>query len=272
MKKTERQCFMNDIKFSSVAADRFTMEYAAFGNGKKPLVIIPGVSLKSVLLSAPAVAAQYDRFVPDHRIYLFDRKKEIKAGYSVIEMAEDTAKAMKRLGIKNADVFGASQGGMIAEVIAARHPGLVGRLILGSTLAGQNETSIRTFTEWIRLCDLGNAEALNHAVFKKVYSEAYYEKYRKVFSDLEKEGTEEEIRRFGILIRACIRFDFRKEIKKIRCPIHALGATDDRVLSEDGTAEIGWLTGCHTTIIQGYGHAVYDECPIFMDAMRRFFR
>lgn len=260
------------IQYSSVSTPRFTMEYAAFGNGKKPLVIIPGVSLKSVLPSAQAVAAQYDRFVPDHRIYLIDRKKEINAGYSVIEMAEDTAEAMKFLGIENADVFGASQGGMIAQVIAARYPALVGRLLLGSTLACQNETSIRTFTEWIRLADLGNAEALNRAVFTKVYSPSYYKKYEKVFADLEKQGTEEEIRRFGILIRACIRFDFRNEIKKIRCPIQAIGATNDDVLSEHGTAEIGYLTGCHTGIIQGCGHAVYDECPLFMDAMRYFFR
>lgn len=263
---------MIDIRYSSVVTPRFTMEYAAFGNGDKPLVIIPGVSLKSVLPSAPAVAAQYDRFTSDHRIYLFERKKDMKPGYSVIEMAEDTAEAMKLLGIENADVFGASQGGMIAQVIAARYPSLVGRLLLGSTLTRQNETSIRTFTEWIRLADLGNAETLNRAVFTKVYSEAYYKKYESVFHNLEKEGTEEEIRRFGILIRACIRFDFRNEIKKIRCPIHAIGATEDRVLSEDGTAEIGYLTGCHTGIIKGCGHAVYDECPMFMDSMRNIFR
>ena len=38
-------------------------------------------------------------------------------GRNIEEMADDTAVVMKHLGIKDADIFGASQGGMIASIL-----------------------------------------------------------------------------------------------------------------------------------------------------------
>ncbi len=53
--------------------------------------------------------------------------------YSVYDMAEDTEKAMDELGLAGAIIYGVSQGGMIAQVIALKRPDLVSRLVLCST-------------------------------------------------------------------------------------------------------------------------------------------
>lgn len=55
-------------------------------------------------------------------------------------MVDDTAAAMESLHIADADVFGASQGGMIALYLAIDDPKLVHKMILGSTLAKPNDT------------------------------------------------------------------------------------------------------------------------------------
>ena len=102
-----------------------------FGNGKKHLLILPGLSLGSVLRSAPAVALSYRGFCDDYSVTLLDRRKHLPEPYTVFDMAEDTAAAMDALGIKTADVMGVSQGGMIALCMALAQPEKIHRLVLG---------------------------------------------------------------------------------------------------------------------------------------------
>ena len=130
----------NTFEINSVKSDNIDMEYLKFGSGEKNLVIIPGLSIKSVLLSAEGVVSAYNAFADDYTVYLFDRNKIIREHYTVDDMAEETAFAIKTIGIKNADFFGVSQGGMIAECIAIKYPELVHKMVLGSTMARVNET------------------------------------------------------------------------------------------------------------------------------------
>ncbi|MFJ2897716.1 alpha/beta fold hydrolase [Streptomyces sp. NPDC087218] len=51
-------------------------------------------------------------------------------GYTLEEHADAVAKAMEAAGAHGADVIGHSMGGAVAIVLAARHPRLVGRLVL----------------------------------------------------------------------------------------------------------------------------------------------
>ena len=109
------------------------MEYAQIGSGDKPLVVIPGLSIKSVMKSAASLEGPYKIFREKYTLYFFDRKKDAKPGYSLPEMADDQVAALKAIGIDKADVFGVSQGGMIAQYMAIRHPEVVNKLVLGSS-------------------------------------------------------------------------------------------------------------------------------------------
>ena len=59
---------------------------------------------------------------------------------TVRDLAADIAKAMDALGIGKADVFGVSQGGMIAQYLAIDRPDKVGKLVLAVTLSRNNAT------------------------------------------------------------------------------------------------------------------------------------
>ena len=98
------------------------MDFFRFGHGEKALVILPGLSVDSVMKYADAVADAYRLLTDDFTIYVFDRRKELPSSYSETEMAEDTAEAIRLLGLEQACIFGASQGGTIAIIIAARYP------------------------------------------------------------------------------------------------------------------------------------------------------
>ena len=63
--------------------------------------------------------------------------------YGLAEMADDAAALIAALGYDRAHVFGTSLGGVIAQVMAARHPGRIDRLVLSSTFrAGVTPSSI----------------------------------------------------------------------------------------------------------------------------------
>lgn len=59
------------MNIQTVRTPSFTMEYVRFGSGEKHFVILPGLSVQSVLISAQAVAAAYKSFAQDYTVYLF---------------------------------------------------------------------------------------------------------------------------------------------------------------------------------------------------------
>ena len=262
---------MEEVRRQTVKTEKFEMDCALFGSGSRYLVIIPGVSVKSVMLSAEAVAAAYARFAEKYTVCLFDRKRDIQSGYTVSDRADDTAAAMRALGIADADVFGASQGGMIAQLLAARYPKLVRRVALGSTILWQNAMSRATFDGWVALADAGEPRALNRDITKKVYSPAYIDRFKDAFAALEADATDAEMRRFSVLARACRTFDAHAEVEKIACPVLVLGTWDDAVLSGEGSVEIARRLRCPLVMYSGYGHAVCDEAPDFLEHLNRFF-
>ncbi|WP_139852675.1 alpha/beta fold hydrolase [Acinetobacter pullicarnis] len=50
------------------------------------------------------------------------------AAYTLFDMAEDTVLLIDRLGLDKPHILGASMGGMIAQILAAKHPDKIGKL------------------------------------------------------------------------------------------------------------------------------------------------
>jgi 3-oxoadipate enol-lactonase len=55
------------------------------------------------------------------------------SSYSLADLADDAAALIRGLGYDRAHVMGTSLGGLIAQVLAARHPKKIDRLVLSST-------------------------------------------------------------------------------------------------------------------------------------------
>ena len=135
------------------------VDYFKFGQGEETFVILPGLSVQSVMGFAGLVADAYKVLGDNYTCYLFDRNKELPETYSIHEMAEDSVSAIKELCLKKVNLFGASQGGMMAMDIAINHPELVSKLVLGSTSAALNSEQFETIDKWIDLARQGTAKA-----------------------------------------------------------------------------------------------------------------
>lgn len=141
------------LKESSVSVGQSRVDYAVFGKGDKPMVIIPGLTLRDVKGAGAGLAMMYRTFAKDYRVYVIDKKRDILEGCTVADLAADTAMAMHALGIENASVIGVSLGGMIAAELAIEYPKAVGALVLGVTAARTNDTMRAVVGRWIELAE-----------------------------------------------------------------------------------------------------------------------
>ena len=258
----ENQAEDTNAMVKTVSTDGVTMDYVVFGSGEKIFVILPGLSIHSVMGSAEAIAAAYQSFAEEYTVYVFDRAKDLKEGYTVRDMAEDTAKAMEALHIEGADVFGASQGGMMAQYLAIDHPALVHKLILGSTLSKPNDTFLNVVDTWISLAEARDEDGLLACFADQIYGKATLEAYRDYLITSNRGITEEEYQRFIILANACKTFDCYDALSSIQCPVLVLGSEGDQVVTAEGSLEIAEKLNCPLYLYDAqYGHGVYDEAP-----------
>lgn len=263
------------IPVQTVTTDAFSMDYFRFGDGEKTLVILPGLSVQSVMGSADAVAEAYELLTDDFTIYLFDRRNELPSPYPVAEMAKDTAAAMEALGLEDIYLLGVSQGGMMAMEIAIENPELVHMLALGSTSACVTEEQYQPISKWVQMAEDGDAEGLYLAFGKALYPEEIFEQSQELLAEAAKTVTAEELDRFVILAEGTKGFDVSGELAGISCPVLVLGSEDDRVLGAEASAQIAEQMEGHPDfelyMYDGYGHAAYDTAPDYKERLLRFF-
>ena len=260
------------MKTDMVRINDIEMEYFSFGDGERAFVILPGVSTRSMMLSAMAVSAAYRAFGEEYTVYCFDRRRNMPDDYTVRQMAEDTAAVMQKLGISDADLFGASQGGMMAMCIAIDHPELVHKMVLGSTAAKINEQGEAGTKRWITLAQSGDLTALTAELIDSLYSESTIGKYKDVLLHMNDGMTEYDIRRFIIQTRALEGFDIAGELNKIQCPVLVIGAEGDKVLPPSESRYIA--DAVHAQLYMygsGFAHCVFDEAPDYKQRLLDFY-
>lgn len=265
-----------DFLIDKVSLNGFSMEYLKFGNGRKNLVILPGLSVQSVLLYSSSVVKQYERFTKDFTVYLFDRRINLPQEYSVSDMADDTAQAVKYLGLKNIYLFGASQGGMIAMDIAIKNVGLVEKLVLASTAMHMDEKSVSIVDDWIKLAENHDKENLFLSFGERIYPEKLFGRFKDVFRDMSEKITDTDLKRFVIMANGGRDFNVLDRAYKIKCPVMVISDSDDKIFGIEPVSEMEERfklnEGFEMKRYSGFGHAVYDTSPDFKEKMYNFLK
>lgn len=106
------------------------MHYETYGQGS-PLLLLHGGS-NTIEGSFPKQL----RFFSAHRSLIapeqqgHGRTRDLDTPLSYVVMADNTAQLLDKLGLKNVDVLGWSDGGNVGLILAARRPDLVRRLVV----------------------------------------------------------------------------------------------------------------------------------------------
>ena len=249
-----------DLKLT---ANGMQFDYIRFGSGKKPLIMIQGLNTRGIKGAALSLAYMYRIFAKEYTVYLFDRRPVVYDGITVRDMASDIASAMDALGLKNADVFGTSQGGMIAQYLAIDRPDLVRRLVLAVTLSRNNDTVKQVVGDWIEMAERGDMKRFVLDMAEKMYSETYVKKYRPLMPLLTILQKPKDVKKFVILAKSCLTCDTYDILDKIKCPTLVIGGKQDKVVSGVASEEIAEKLGCRLHMYENLGHAAYEEAQDF---------
>ena len=208
------------------------MNYIRFGSGAKHLVILPGLGdgLQTVKGTALPMALIYRIFAKDYTVWAFSRKNGLPAGYSTRDMARDQAEAMDLLGIPQADVFGVSMGGMIAQHLAIDYPEKVGKLVLTVTCARPNPILEESVREWVDCANRGDHTALMDSNVRRIYSEGYYRKNKWLVPIMGVITKPKSYDRFLIQAAACLSHDAWEHLPRIGAKTLVIGGEKDLAL------------------------------------------
>ncbi len=118
------------------------MYYEISGQGSPAVYIRPFASHASVH------ADLLPQMIPNRRWIAMDlqghgRTPDIDRSLTYEQEADDVAALLRYLGVTNADVFGESKGGIVAVLLAVRHPELVRRVAIFGSVLGRFEEITR---------------------------------------------------------------------------------------------------------------------------------
>ena len=262
-----------NAKDGSVTLGGARMDYVRFGSGEKHLVLLPGLSdgLATVKGKALLLAPPYKLFFEKYTVWMFSRRQELPRGFSIRDMAADQAAALRALGIKKAAVMGVSQGGMVAQMLAADFPEQVEKLVLAVSAPCVNDTSRARLADWIAFAEKGDHKALMIDTAENSYSESYLKKYRKLYPLLGAVGRPKSYERFLANTEAILVFDAREELGRVACPTLVIGGGEDRIVGPAAAEELHELIPhSELYIYPELGHAAYEEAKDFNERVFRF--
>jgi pimeloyl-ACP methyl ester carboxylesterase len=115
------------------AVNGLRMYYEEYGRGRALVLLHGGGSTAQTSFGAliPRLAGAHHVIAPEQQAHGHTGDRDGPLSFE--QMADDTAALLEQLGVRDADVLGFSNGGVVAMQLAMRHPGLVRRLIVCSS-------------------------------------------------------------------------------------------------------------------------------------------
>ncbi len=257
-----------------VTVDGAKIAYARFGQGKRVLVVLPGLSdgLMTVRGKARMLAPPYKDMLDDFTVCMFSRRDTIPDEWTIEDMADDQAKALHNLGIRKACVLGVSQGGMIAQCLARDHGKLIDKLVLAVTAPEISAVTRERVSNWMTLAIAGNHHKLMMDTAENSYSPAYLKKMRVLSPLMGIIGRPRSYARFVANGEAILGFEGIQP-GDITCPTLVIGGDTDKVVGYYAAQRLHeYIPGSVLHVYEGLGHAVYEEAPDFYQRVYKFIK
>ena len=260
-------------KNGRVSANGGEADYICFGSGTRPLIILPGAGdgFRTVKGLALPMALFFHDFAEEYRVYMFSRRVDIPDGFTTADMADDLAAAMDALRISAANVLGVSQGGMITQQLALRHPEKVRKIVLAVTASRPNDIMRSVIPKWIEWSKEGKYEEIMLDTAERSYTGKYLEKSLRQNKWAGKLTKPKDYTRAIRIMESTLTHDVYDELPRITNPTLVIGAGKDRIVGVDASREMtAQIPHSKCFIYPDFSHGVYEQAPDFYERVRAF--
>ena len=261
---------MKDMLIQNYPVPSGKLRYCLFGEGERTLAVLPGISLGDTF--RPAAIRQQLRSLAEHfRVLWIDRRESAAEGCTLRTMSRDTAALLGHLGIRQADILGISQGGMIAQYLALERPETVRRLVLASAACTLEASAAAVLTEWEQLAENADNGALTEGYLRRVYSPAFTDRYGRFLKMLYAGLGPEDRERFRVMVRACFELHTQDRLAELSCPALVLGGERDGVLGPEAAVKLAAaLPGAELQLYPEGSHGIFEEEEDFYGRVKAF--
>jgi pimeloyl-ACP methyl ester carboxylesterase len=202
---------------------------------------------------APELALSHRVVMPDLRNH--GKTDRIRTRFEISDAADELAVVLDTMDVIGVPVVGYSMGGLVAQELALRHPGVASRLVLAATAAApvQRPRSItvpglvvgRALSRIDRtlLPRIAYRYLMMTGVFAREEGEWLWQSLLDRDTDLYYESG------FAIL-----RFDATDRIRQLKIPVGSIIPTRDQLIPPDHQRETAAIIGADITEIEGARH------------------
>ncbi|MBV8771360.1 MAG: alpha/beta hydrolase [Deltaproteobacteria bacterium] len=241
------------------------LAYELRGSGSL-LVMIHGAQGDQTMFSDLA-----NRFADRFRVLTFDQRgsglsEKPHTGYSIAQLADDTAALMDHVGFAAAHVIGVSMGGTIAQELALRHPGKVRSLILGCTTPG-GPKAVRVGSSAFSAAystQAMPAEERGRALAEAAFTKSYLEQHPEIIPAMIEARRQRPLDPVALeqRIRAVLAHNAYDRLPQIMCPSLIITGKDDALIAWQNSELIAErIPGARLVVLEPAGHCFWLEQP-----------
>lgn len=244
-----------------IATNGIQMHVADTGAGR-PLVFLHGLGWDHLLWQSAT-----RRFAGAYRVIAGDTRghgeSDKPAGpYTIATFADDWHGALAALGVRDACLVGFSQGGMIAQWLAVRHPEDVGALCLVSTSCRVDPGVREKLEERIRIARVEGAAAAAHAAAGSVFSSGYAAAHPDAIERFVAWRAAMAQEPLFEATRAGVGFDVSKELARVSVPTLVVYGDEDALTPPAVVKQVAAaVPGAELIGVPGAGHMIPVEQP-----------
>jgi aminoacrylate hydrolase len=237
--------------------------YEIAGSGP-PLLLVTGLAGVASAWNAnmEALSQRFTVIRYDHRGTGGSERTE--GGYSIEGLTDDLVGLLDELGQERVQLVGHSTGGAIGQVLAARHPERVERMVLYATWATLCPQMALCMNVRLKLLSACGPDAYHRAsplfLFPPRYICENWEALDASLATAVAQSTTASI--LEARVRAVLAFDGRAYLPEITCPTLVLVARDDILTPLESSEELAAsIPGAVLQVLQYGAHAVSQVDP-----------
>jgi pimeloyl-ACP methyl ester carboxylesterase len=246
---------------SDIKVDGVRIHFRVEGQGD-PVVLVHGLGGDHLSWRGPVLEMLRRR----HMVISMDlrghgRSTAGKATYTTKLFAADVAMLLEHLNVAAASVVGISMGGAVAMLLAARCPGLVGRLVLVNTWSRCDASACACFDEWIAASKVSR-RLLQDLVLLRTATPQFVAAHPAFVRTFRRLWPTNHGANFRRSCTACTSHDATARLGRIKAPTLVVAGDRDLLVPPPHARQVAaGIGGAKLSVIGGAGHVPWLDRP-----------